>query len=132
MLDADLKKEGTAQKALRHSPPKVREAENHLVADVEHVKATVFRATKISQLLGAFASFGHNTHMAADGVTLANWYHAQCLTPHIPVAHPSAPGSSSGTPGAARTPGRPGTATTTTPTTPPTPPSQPVAPSGSP
>jgi Spy/CpxP family protein refolding chaperone len=99
VLEADLKKEGTAQKALRDSPSKVRAAENHLVSDVERVKAAVSRATKISQLLGAFASFGHDTHMAGDGVTLANWYRAQCLTPHIPSAHPGAPGSSSGTPG---------------------------------
>jgi hypothetical protein len=108
VLDADLKKEGTAQKALRGSPAKVRTAEKHLVSDVDHVKTTVHHATKISQLLGAFASFGHNTHMAVDGLTLANWYSAQCLTPHVPAAHPSAPGSPSGTP-VAGTPGTPGT-----------------------
>jgi hypothetical protein len=97
VLDADLKKEGTAQHALRASPPKIRTAEKHLVADVEHVRSAVLRATKIAGLLTAFASLGHNSHLAADGVTLANWYGTQCRTPSVPATHPSAPGSSSAT-----------------------------------
>jgi hypothetical protein len=101
VLDADLKKEGTAQKALRNSPTKVRRAENHLVADVERVKASVVHATNVTQLLKAFGSFGHDTHMAVDGLNLASWYSAQCLTPHASTAYPNASGSSSGTPGSA-------------------------------
>jgi hypothetical protein len=91
VLDADLKKEGTAQRALRGSPSKVRGAESRLVADVEHVRTSVLHASKISQLLSAFASLGHDTRMARDGVTLADWYGAQCGTHHVPASLPTVP-----------------------------------------
>jgi hypothetical protein len=104
VLNGDLKKEGTAQHALRGSPPKIRAAENRLVADVEHVKNSVLHASKVTQLLSAFASLGHNPHMAVDGVTLANWYHAQC-DQHAPATYPSVPS----TPSTANTPSPPST-----------------------
>jgi hypothetical protein len=91
VLGADLKKEDTAQHALRASPAKIRGAEHRLVADVEHVKESVLHASKVTQLLDAFDSLGHGTHMATDGVTLANWYQGQCEAPHAPSAHPSTP-----------------------------------------
>jgi hypothetical protein len=102
-LDAVLKKEGTAQTALKGSPRKVQEAERHLIADAEHVKTAVARSTSINELLKAFAMLGRNTHMAVDGLTLANWYGSQCPKPHPPEAHPGTPGSSPATSGTAAT-----------------------------
>ena len=93
-LDADLRKEGTASGAIKHSPRKIQEAEKHLVGDVEKVKTAVSRSSSIKQLLAAFASLSRNTHMATDGVTLANWYEAQCAKPLFPVPPSRTPGSS--------------------------------------
>lgn len=111
VLDSDLHREGTASGALKSTPRQLQNAEKRLGGDIERVKVAVGRATNIKGLLAAFSSLGHNTHLTADGLTVANWYDAHCSKPHPPATPPpptttatSLPGTPSGTSGSGGTP----------------------------
>ncbi len=112
VLDADLKKDGTAAGALKGAPSKVRKAEQHLIGDVEHVRAAVARSSNIKELLAAFSTLGRNAHMAVDGETLSSWFGSKCPKPRPPAAHSVPPASSPVTSGTSATSGTSGTSGT--------------------
>lgn len=112
VLDADLKKHGTASHALKGAPSKVRKAEQHLISDVEHVRAAVARSSNIKELLAAFSSLGRNAHMAVDGETISSWFGSKCQKPRPPAAHSGPPASSTVTSDTSATFGTSGTSGT--------------------
>ena len=112
VLDTDLKKHGTASHALKGAPSKVRKAEQHLIGDVEHVRAAVARSSNIKELLAAFSTLGRNADMAVDGETLSAWFGSKCQKPRPPAAHSVPPASSPVTSGTSATSGTSGTSRT--------------------